>query len=128
MYNIGKNICTKTDSPNLAPNWLFALEKVGKKSLFDCQDCGDCSLPETAYLCPESQCAKNQRNGPCGGSLDGDCEVKDLTCIWAKAYDRYKYEGKVWSLLDHVPSIQNHQLEGKSSWGSFWLKKDHNNG
>jgi hypothetical protein len=49
---------------------------------FGCQDCGDCSLPEIAYLCPESQCAKNQRNGPCGGTRPGSlCEVGDKACI-----------------------------------------------
>ena len=42
---------------------------------FQCKDCGDCSLPDIAFLCPESQCAKNQRNGPCGGTREGRCEV-----------------------------------------------------
>ena len=39
-------------------------------------DCGDCSLPEIAYLCPESPCVKNQRNGPCGGTRDSICEIR----------------------------------------------------
>jgi hypothetical protein len=47
---------------------LHGIEQALKVLQFDCKDCGDCSLPEIAYLCPESQCAKNQRNGPCGGS------------------------------------------------------------
>ena len=47
--------------------------------LFGCRDCGDCSLPDIAYVCPESQCAKNQRNGPCGGTRDGLCEVDDTS-------------------------------------------------
>jgi len=50
---------------------VHALEQVAKVPLFGCKDCGDCSLPEIAYVCPESQCAKNQRNGPCGGTRDG---------------------------------------------------------
>ena len=125
LYNIGKNICSKANNRNNAPSWLFSLERTGKKWLYDCRDCGDCSLSEIAYLCPESQCAKNQRNGPCGGSSNTKCEVKDFDCIWAKAYDRHKYEGDIWQLLEHAPTIQNHQLEGTSSWGNFWLKKDH---
>ncbi len=52
-----------------------ALEQAAKVPLFGCKDCGDCSLPEIAYVCPESACAKNQRNGPCGGTRDGLCEV-----------------------------------------------------
>ncbi len=125
LYNTGKNLCKKSNSKLNAPKWLYALEQTGKKFLFDCQDCGDCSLQEIAYLCPESQCAKNQRNGPCGGTLNTKCEVKDIDCIWARAYDRTKYNGDIWKLLEHVPVIQNHDLEGTSSWGNFWLEKDH---
>ena len=62
---------------------LHVLEQVAKVPLFECRDCGDCSLPEIAYLCPESQCVKNQRNGPCGGTHDGECEVPGKPCIWA---------------------------------------------
>ena len=93
--------------------------------LYSCQDCGDCSLGETTFLCPESQCAKNQRNGPCGGTRDGKCEVFDYECIWARAYDRMKYEGNSEQLLAHVPVIQNQGLRGTSSWANFWLDKDH---
>ena len=70
---------------------MRALEHVSKSVMFQCKDCGDCSLPDIAYLCPESQCAKNQRNGPCGGTRDGLCEVEDFECIWSRAYDRLKH-------------------------------------
>mgnify|MGYP001096334471 CR=1 FL=1 len=63
---------------------------MAKVPLFGCRDCGDCSLPEIAYVCPESQCAKNQRNGPCGGTREGLCEVYDTECIWSQAYERLK--------------------------------------
>src|SRR4029450_12467067 len=36
-----------------------AVEQAAKVPLFGCEDCGDCSLSEIAYVCPESQCAKN---------------------------------------------------------------------
>ncbi len=68
--------------------------------LFGCRDCGDCSLPEIAYVCPESQCAKNQRNGPCGGTREGLCEVYDTECIWSQAYERLKAYGEEESMLD----------------------------
>jgi len=125
LYNTGKSLCEKSNSKLNAPKWLYTLEQTGKKFLFDCQDCGDCSLQEIAYLCPESQCAKNQRNGPCGGTLNTKCEVAAIDCIWARAYDRTKYDGDLWKLLEHVPTIQNHDLEGTSSWANFWLEKDH---
>ncbi len=125
LYRTGKRLCEKSSAAKNVPNWLYGLERKSKKMLFNCQDCGDCSLHEIAYLCPESQCAKNQRNGPCGGSVNMQCEVKDIDCIWARAYDRIKYDGDIWKLLEHVPTIQNHQLENTSSWSNFWLEKDH---
>ena len=85
----------------------------------------DCSLPDIAFLCPESSCAKNQRNGPCGGTRDGKCEVHDFECIWARAYDRLKYEGDEMGLLDHSPVIQDQALRGTSAWGNTFLQRDH---
>ena len=77
----------------LAP--MRALEKLSKSVLYRCKDCGDCSLPDIAYLCPESQCAKNQRNGPCGGTREGRCEVDGFgDCIWLRAYERLKHDGR----------------------------------
>ena len=122
---LGEKMCQKAENPSQGPPWLRLMEHISKSVLYSCQDCGDCSLGETAFLCPESQCAKNQRNGPCGGTRDGKCEVFDYECIWARAYDRMKYEGKSEQLLDHAPVIQNQGLRGTSSWANFWLGKDH---
>jgi len=118
-------VCQKAKNPNQGPPWLRFVERLSKSFLFSCYDCGDCSLGETAFLCPESQCAKNQRNGPCGGTRDGKCEVSNYECIWARAYDRMKYEGKSEQLLNHAPVIQNQGLRGTSSWANFWLGNDH---
>ncbi len=122
---LAEKMCQKAKIPAQGPPLMRAVEHLSKSVLFSCQDCGDCSLGETAFLCPESQCAKNQRNGPCGGARDGKCEVFDYECIWARAYDRMKYEGKSEQLLDHAPVIQNQGLRGTSSWANFWLGKDH---
>jgi methylenetetrahydrofolate reductase (NADPH) len=100
------------------------VEHVTKAALFSCRDCGHCALPDTAYLCPESQCAKNQRNGPCGGTRDGKCEVAEFECIWARAYDRLKAEGRAGELLAHAPVLQDQGLRGTSSWGNAFLEKD----
>ena len=107
------------------PAPLRVLERVSKSVLFDCKDCGDCSLPDIAFLCPESQCAKNQRNGPCGGTRDGKCEVHDFECIWSRAYDRLKFEGREQELLAHAPVIQDENLRGSSSWANALLGRDH---
>ncbi len=103
-----------------------ALERLSKNVMYQCKDCGDCSLPEIAFLCPESQCAKNQRNGPCGGTRDGRCEVDGYgDCIWLRAYERLKHDGNEQTLLDHAPVIQDQGLRGTSSWANNWLGRDH---
>jgi methylenetetrahydrofolate reductase (NADPH) len=106
-------------------NSLHLAEHTAKKPLFDCQDCGDCSLAEIAYLCPESQCAKNQRNGPCGGTHDGLCEVADKQCIWARAYERLKPYGEEDSMLQGPVVFNDNILRGTSAWANTFLGRDH---
>jgi methylenetetrahydrofolate reductase (NADPH) len=101
-----------------------AFEEVAKLPLFDCRDCGDCSLPDIAYLCPESQCAKNQRNGPCGGSLDGECEIPGKPCIWAVAYERLKAYGEEGRMLDRPAVITDNALRRTSAWANSFLERD----
>lgn len=122
----GKSVCQNSTDPSQGPKLLRAVEWLSKMVLYDCRDCGDCSLPEIAYLCPESQCAKNQRNGPCGGTKDGLCEVAGFgDCIWLRAYERRKYDGNERELLRHVPVLQNQALRGTSSWANHWRGRDH---
>ena len=104
---------------------LHLVEQAAKVPLFHCRDCGDCSLPEIAYVCPESLCAKNQRNGPCGGTRDGLCEVYDSECIWAQAYERLKAYGEEESLLDGPVVVKDNALAGTSAWANAFLRRDH---
>ena len=46
------------------------------------------------YLCPRYSCSKCGRNGPCGGSADGRCELGDKECLWARIYERLKSYGQ----------------------------------
>lgn len=122
----GKKLCAGAVDPSQGPKPLRVLEHVSKAALFSCKDCGDCSLPDIAYLCPESQCAKNQRNGPCGGTRDGKCEVDGYgDCIWLRAYERLKHDGTEQDMLKHAPVIQNQALRGTSAWANNWLGRDH---
>ena len=41
----------------------------------NCRACGDCMLGETGGICPRTICAKGLMNGPCGGCIDGKCEI-----------------------------------------------------
>jgi len=126
LHRLGARACAAAANPAQGPKPLRLLEHLTKAALFACRDCGDCSLPETAFLCPESQCAKNQRNGPCGGTRDGHCEVDGFgECIWLRAYDRLKHDGREAELLAHAPVVQNQGLRGTSSWANSWLRRDH---
>lgn len=104
---------------------LHVLEQAVKLPLYDCRDCGDCSLPEVAYLCPESRCPKHQRNGPCGGSRDGRCEQGDRRCVWVLAYDRLKPYGEERRMLDRSPVVPDAALARTSAWANTFLERDH---
>jgi len=104
---------------------LHTLEQAVKIPLYDCRDCGDCSLPDVAYLCPESHCHKNQRNGPCGGSRDGECEVAGKQCIWAQAYDRLKPYGEEDGILHRPVIVTDNALRRTSAWANTFLGRDH---
>jgi methylenetetrahydrofolate reductase (NADPH) len=104
-------------------------ERMIKAALFNCRECGDCSLPDITYLCPQSQCAKNQRNGPCGGSSNDKCELSEHNrdCIWVKAYSRNKYFNR--NNVEHlspIPVIKNSKLKDTSGWANYYLGRDHN--
>jgi len=126
LSRLGAGLCANAEDPMQGPKPLRVLEHLSKAALFRCKDCGDCSLPEIAYLCPESQCAKNQRNGPCGGTRDGRCEVDGYgDCIWLRAYERLKRDGREQQLVAHAPVVQDQSLRGTSSWANNWLGRDH---
>lgn len=125
LWNAGKKLTGNAKDPMQGPGWMRFMEHAGKAAMFGCKDCGDCSLPDIEFLCPESACAKNQRNGPCGGTRDGLCEVDDFECIWSRAYDRAKFAGQAEQLLDHAPVLQDQHLRGTSSWANTWHGRDH---
>jgi len=61
-----------------------------------CAACGSCEIQNFGGLCPITRCAKGLLNGPCGGSVDGKCEVsEDLDCIWDLIYKRMKKLGQL---------------------------------
>ena len=90
-----------------------------------CQKCGDCSLDELAFLCPEALCAKGSRNGPCGGSADGICELKDRTCFWVRVINRLEKDSALESLREPTPVYCNNSLNKTSSWINYYLGRDH---
>ncbi|NLE44554.1 MAG: methylenetetrahydrofolate reductase [Chloroflexi bacterium] len=102
-------------------------EHLTKVITNECLHCGDCGLPDVAYICPTSQCPKGQRNGPCGGSFEGWCEVYPgkKRCIYVRAYPRLKHYGEEDSLSAYEVPPVNHSLQQTSSWLNFYLGRDH---
>lgn len=101
-------------------------ERVLKELLFDCRDCGDCVLPELQFLCPQSQCPKQQRNGPCGGSRLDACEVyPDRPCVWGRVYMRAKTYGELDKIKNTIVGPRDWKLQNTSGWVNFHLDADH---
>ena len=102
------------------------LEYKVKELLFECQHCGDCTLGETAFLCPQSQCAKGLLNGPCGGSRDGYCEVyPQKRCLYVRVYERLRAVGEEKGLKEGFVPPRDWGLTGTSSWLNYYLGLDH---
>ncbi len=125
LFPAGRALYGVVEKASPVAKVAHALEQAVKVPLFGCRDCGDCSLPEIAYVCPESQCAKNQRNGPCGGTREGLCEVYDTECIWSQAYERLKAYGEEESMLDGPIIVKDNALAHTSAWANAFLGRDH---
>ncbi|HYL61335.1 MAG TPA: methylenetetrahydrofolate reductase C-terminal domain-containing protein [Candidatus Methylomirabilis sp.] len=102
------------------------LEFAIKRPLFGCEACGNCILGTMEYVCPQT-CPKNLRNGPCGGTFLGRCEVVDKPCIWTEVHDRAKAAHRVDDLRAYVPP-RNLALRGTSSWVNYFLGLDNRPG
>jgi len=74
--------------PGCNTTFLGVTEELGVWSE-RCAGCGNCILDKTAGLCPIARCSKQLLNGPCGGSMNGKCEIsKEVDCVWQMIIDR----------------------------------------
>jgi len=106
--------------------FLHLAEHPVKRVLLGCRQCGDCAIQHVAFLCPESGCPKHIRNGACGGSKNGKCEVHpDRSCVWYRAYNRWAADGKAQGLCDGCVPPRMWELDRSSSWLNFHLSRDH---
>ncbi len=124
FFGMMRRLARSVDRSRWQKRIFHALEYFTKYRLYECEDCGDCALFDVAYLCPLSQCPKDQRNGPCGGSYQGWCEVYpgEKQCIWVRAYARLAKSGGLPEAL--VPPC-NWELRHTSSWLNYFLGRDH---
>ncbi|MDR1069172.1 MAG: methylenetetrahydrofolate reductase C-terminal domain-containing protein [Gracilibacteraceae bacterium] len=126
LFGLMKNLSRAVEGKKGSQR-LHGLEHLGKTLLYDCKDCGDCALLDLAYLCPMSQCPKQQRNGPCGGSCDGWCEVHygKRRCIYVRAYDRLARYKEADRLQTYEIEPCDWNLYQGSSWVHYYLGQDH---
>jgi methylenetetrahydrofolate reductase (NADPH) len=93
-----------------------------KSPVFGCEACGNCVLGRMEYVCPQT-CPKHMRNGPCGGTDNGKCEVVDKPCIWVSVYERAKAANEIQDLRAFIPA-PGRNLKGTSSWINYFLNRD----
>lgn len=123
LRNALKGVMKWVDSKPAMAHTLERLEFAVKSPMFGCQACGNCVLSDMEYVCPMT-CPKNMRNGPCGGTHEGQCEVyPDKPCIWVAVYDRAKAANELDYLRNYIPP-RLLSLKGTSSWINFFLNRD----
>jgi hypothetical protein len=97
--------------PALNTNFIGVAEEHGVWTEV-CLACGDCMLGRTGGICPITRCSKQLLNGPCGGSMNGKCEIsKDVDCAWQLIIDRLKELGEL-ELLEEVFPVKD--------WSAGW--------
>ncbi len=73
-----------------------------------CSLCGECIVEYTGGLCPVTLCAKGLLNGPCGGAINGKCEVdRSRDCGWQLIYDRLKDLGCLDKMKVYIEPKRN---------------------
>lgn len=127
LFPMARKISLMALSNTFLKRCYIFFEHLIKKTLFHCRMCGDCTLAESAYLCPQSGCPKRMVNGPCGGSNNGYCEVypKERLCFWVRSYHRGP-EPTCYSIhsLNSIPP-KDWSLNRTSSWLNYFSGKDH---
>jgi methylenetetrahydrofolate reductase (NADPH) len=104
-------------------------EYMTKTITNECRFCGDCAIHDLGYICPMSVCPKQQRNGACGGSCNGWCEVYPgkQKCIYVTIYEYYKSSNQEDKLqTGYIPPC-NWTLYRTSSWLNYFNGRDYSN-
>ena len=123
VRKLGSSVLSWVDRRPALAKAMEDAEFAFKKPVFGCQACGNCVLGLMEYVCPMT-CPKNLRNGPCGGTFNGQCEViPEKACIWVAVYDRASAANRVDELKTYIPP-RNRALEGTSSYINYLLDKD----
>lgn len=103
-----------------------AWEKSAKYQLFECQECGDCFLPENYSLCTIGGCEKGLDNAPCGdATVDGKCGNNlERVCIGERTY-RAAAAKKDLAGLTRILPPRIPALAHTSSIVNYLFERDH---
>ncbi len=72
----------------------------------NCLGCGQCKLGNFGAVCPVTRCSKKLMNGPCGGSIDGRCEVDNsIPCGWDMIIKRLTALNELDRLNEYTPPV-----------------------
>ena len=77
-----------------------------------CGMCGDCTIWLYGGICPVIRCPKSLLNGPCGGAVEGKCEVDERFCAWDKIFERLKELGKLEN-IENIHEPKDHMKKGR---------------
>jgi 5-methyltetrahydrofolate corrinoid/iron sulfur protein methyltransferase len=105
-----------------------ASEKAFKYLLFECEQCGDCYLPENFSLCTVGKCQKGMNNAPCGdATVDGMCGNElESTCVGELIYNAASAQpGGLEKLRGIINKPRNPALEQTSSILNYLFARDH---
>ena len=115
----GKGFCYRS---------FYAIERWFKYLAFDCEDCGDCYLPENFSYCTIGGCEKGMDNAPCGDSTaDGLCGNNlERICIGEYVYKAAaaKRDGRS-KLRAIINKPRMHELENSASILNYLFGMDH---
>jgi methylenetetrahydrofolate reductase (NADPH) len=119
----------RADKENGCTYKLFnAVEKPVKYLLFECEECGDCYLPENFGCCTIGECEKGLDNVPCGdATVDGYCgnNLRRI-CVGETVYQFALTEPEgLQNLRTRINKPRIPALEHTSSIINYLFGKDH---
>ena len=127
LFKMTGHFCRFCNGRKFWHSSIWLLEFLSKGILYGCNMCGDCVLYACGFLCYQSGCPKKMANGPCGGSINGYCEVfpDKKICYWVRVYKHMKGASQHVTFIAPPLPARDTALNKTSSWINFFLGKDH---